>query len=72
MFLELGAENFLFETLSTDAGVAETAAYIKSRRAGAFVLASFASLPDGYTREGSRCGRWPPGWPPAARWTRWA
>ena len=52
MFLELGAENFLFETLSTDAGVAETAAYIKSRRPGAFVLASFASLPDGYTREG--------------------
>ena len=52
VFLELGAENFLFETLSTDAGVAETAAYIKSRRPGAFVLASFASLPDGYTREG--------------------
>ena len=52
VFLELGAENFLFETLSTDAGVAETAAYIKSRRPEAFVLVSFASLPDGYTREG--------------------
>src|SRR5699024_6593972 len=46
------AVNFLFETLSTDAGVAETAAYIKSRRPEAFVLVSFASLPDGYTREG--------------------
>lgn len=52
VFLEMGAENFLFETLSTDAGVAETAAYIKSRRPEAFVLVSFASLPDGYTREG--------------------
>ena len=52
LFLELGAVNFLFETLSTDAGVAETAAYIKSRRPEAFVLVSFASLPDGYTREG--------------------
>lgn len=52
VFLEMGAENFLFETLSTDAGVAETVAYIKSRRPEAFVLVSFASLPDGYTREG--------------------
>lgn len=52
VFLEMGAENFLFETLSTDAGVTETAAYIKSRRPEAFVLVSFASLPDGYTREG--------------------
>ena len=59
IFLEMGAQNFLFETLSTDAGVAETAAYIKSRRPGAFILVSFAALPDGYT-------------PPAARWTRWA
>ena len=52
IFLEKGAQNFLFETLSTDAGVAEAAAYIKSRCPGAFVLVSFAVLPDGYTREG--------------------
>ena len=52
VFLDLGAENFLFETLSTDEGVAETAAFIKARRPGAFILVSFASLPDGYTREG--------------------
>ena len=52
IFLEMGAENFLFETLSSDAGVAETAAYIKERRPGAFILVSFAALPDGYTREG--------------------
>ena len=55
VFLDLGAENFLFETLSTDEGVAETAAFIKARRPGAFVLVSFASLPDGYTREGRSC-----------------
>ena len=52
IFLEMGAENFLFETLSTDAGVAEAAAYIKGRRPDAFILVSFAALPDGYTREG--------------------
>ena len=55
VFLELGAENFLFETLSSDAGLAEAAAYIKSRRPDAFVLVSFAALPDGYTREGLSC-----------------
>ena len=55
VFLDLGAENFLFETLSTDEGVAETAAFIKARRPGAFILVSFASLPDGYTREGRSC-----------------
>ena len=67
IFLEMGAENFLFETLSTDAGVAEAAAYIKGRRPDAFILVSFAALPDGYTRSAP----WPSGWPPAALWTRW-
>ncbi len=55
VFLEMGAENFLFETLSTDAGVAEAAGYIKARCPGAFILVSFAALPDGYTREGLAC-----------------
>ena len=55
VFLELGAENFLFETLSTDDGVAEAAAYIKQQRPEAFILVSFAALPDGYTREGRSC-----------------
>ena len=54
-FLDLGAENFLFETLSTDDGIAEAAAYIKARCPRAFVLVSFAALPDGYTREGLSC-----------------
>lgn len=55
VFLAQGAKNFLFETLSSDAGVAEAAAYIKERCPEAFVLVSFAVLPDGYTREGLRC-----------------
>ena len=55
VFLTLGAKNFLFETLSTDAGAAEAAEYIKSRCPGAFVMVCFAVLPDGYTREGLHC-----------------
>lgn len=54
-FLTQGAKNFLFETLSSDVGVAEAAVYIKERCPEAFVLVSFAVLPDGYTREGLRC-----------------
>ena len=51
-FAALGAKNFLFETLSSDAGVAEAAKQIKEAVPDAFVLVSFAVLPDGYTREG--------------------
>ena len=54
-FAELGAKNFLFETLSTESGVAEAAKHIKETVPDAFVLVSFAVLPDGYTREGRHC-----------------
>ncbi len=54
-FAALGAKNFLFETLSTDAGVVEAARAIKEQVPEAFVLVSFAVLPDGYTREGQYC-----------------
>lgn len=54
-FAALGAKNFLFETLSSDAGVAEAARQIKEAVPDAFVLVSFAVLPDGYTREGMYC-----------------
>ena len=54
-FLALGAKNFLFETLSADTGVAEAAKQIKQAAPDAFVLVSFAVLPDGYTREGQHC-----------------
>ena len=44
-FAALGAKNFLFETLSSDAGVAEAAKKIKETVPDAFVLVSFAVLP---------------------------
>ena len=54
-FQDLGAANFLFETLSSDAGVLEAVRAIKATAPDAFVLVSFAVLPDGYTREGVYC-----------------
>ena len=51
-FVEQGAKNFLFETLSSDAGVLEAVQAVKAQVSDAFVLVSFAVLPDGYTREG--------------------
>ena len=54
-FAAQGAKNYLLETLSTDTGVVEAAKYIKAAVPDAFVLVSFAVLPDGYTREGQHC-----------------
>lgn len=54
-FLQLGARCFLFETLSSDAGIAQTAAWIKAQCPDSFILVSFAVQPDGFTREGLRC-----------------
>ena len=56
-FAQLGAKNFLFETLSTDAGIAEAAKHIKQTVPDAFILVSFAVLPDGYTCEGRYCAQ---------------
>lgn len=55
--LDQGAEYFLFETLSSDAGVLEAVRAIRARCPHAFVLVSFAALPDGYTREGLACSQ---------------
>lgn len=55
LFAELGARNFLFETLSSDAGLLDAVGAIKAEVPDAFVLVSFAVLPDGYTREGMYC-----------------
>lgn len=52
LFLELGAEHFLFETNSSDQALAQAADYIKAHNPKAFVMVSFAVQPDGYTREG--------------------
>ena len=54
-FALLGARNFLFETLSTEEGVLEAIRALKQTVPEAFVLVSFAVLPDGYTREGRYC-----------------
>ena len=51
-FLDLGADCFLFETLSSDRGILEAADHIRKRNADAFIAVSFASEPDGYTRSG--------------------
>ena len=50
-FAALGARNFLFETLSSDAGLLDAVGAIKAEVPDAFVLVSFAVLPDGYTLE---------------------
>ena len=71
-FVEQGAKNFLFETLSSDAGVLEAVQAVKAQVPDAFVLVSFAVLPDGYTRDSSwaerpcRCRSCP------MRATRWS
>ncbi len=52
-FLALGLKHFLFETQSQDVGIHEAAAYIKEKAPDAFVLLSFAALPDGFTRTGA-------------------
>ena len=54
-FTARGARNFLFETLSSDAGLLDAVGAIKAEVPDAFVLVSFAVLPDGYTREGMYC-----------------
>ena len=54
-FRKLGAKNFLFETLSSDAGILEAVRTLKAAEPDAFVIVSFAVLPDGYTREGLYC-----------------
>lgn len=51
-FLELGAENFIFETFSTVRYIDKLAEYIKSKNENAFIIASFAINPEGYTRRG--------------------
>lgn len=53
-FLRNGIRNFLFETHSSDTGLKDAASYIKEQVPDAFLIASFAVSPDGYTREGLR------------------
>src|SRR3712207_6215780 len=52
IFLNLGAKNFLFETLDEAIALHEICEYIKSKCEEAFIIVSFAVNPDGYTRKG--------------------
>lgn len=52
IFLECGAENFLFETLENPEGIGEIASYIKQKNPDSFILVSFAASPEGYTQSG--------------------
>lgn len=52
IFLEKGAENFLFETLDEIGILMDVFEHIKKKKADAFIVASFAADPDGYTRKG--------------------
>lgn len=51
-FLELGAENFLFETNANAEGIAEAIELIRKEREDAYVIVSFAVQADGYSSEG--------------------
>ena len=51
-FIKQGAENFLFETLSDNDGIQEVAEFIREQVEDPFIIASFALLPEGYTRDG--------------------
>lgn len=52
IFIDCGAINFIFETNSSDEGIAEAAEHIKKAVPDAFIIVSFAVQPDGYTRDG--------------------
>ena len=52
IFIECGAVNFLFETLSEIAGLKNVMAHIKANVPGAVIVASFAVGQDGYTKSG--------------------
>lgn len=52
VFLKLGAKHFLFETNNSLEGLGEVCRYIKSKREDTFIILSFASSADGYTRSG--------------------
>ena len=56
VFLEMGAENFLFETFPSSEGLREACAFIRAQKPDAFLLVSFAAAPDGFTRPPAGAG----------------
>ena len=53
-FLNVGATCFLFETMQSGEGLAETATYIKASCPDAWIMVSFAADADGFTRAGEQ------------------
>lgn len=53
VFLELGAEYFIFETFSDDKCLKEISEYIKMKKPKSYILVEFAVSPEGYTRTGN-------------------
>jgi len=51
-FLRLGAKHFIFETFLSDTLIRPLATYLREVSPDAYILASFAILPDGFTAEG--------------------
>ena len=51
-FIDTGITNFVFETFAASHHPIKVSRYIKSRLPDAFILISFAVMPDGYSREG--------------------
>ncbi|MDF2878902.1 MAG: hypothetical protein K0S30_1998, partial [Clostridia bacterium] len=52
LFLDLGAENFIFETFSSGEYLLELAEYIKQQNPKTYILIEFAVSPEGMTRLG--------------------
>jgi homocysteine S-methyltransferase len=52
LFLDLGAENFIFETFSSGEYLLELAEYIKQKNPKTYILIEFAVSPEGMTRLG--------------------
>lgn len=53
LFIECGAENFIFETLAEFDPVSDALTYIRDRLPEAGIIVSFGASPDGYTRHGN-------------------
>ena len=53
-YLNVGATCFLFETMQSGEGLAETAAHIKASCPDAWIMVSFAADADGFTRAGEQ------------------
>lgn len=71
-FAALGARNFLFETLSSDAGLLDAVGAIKAEVPDAFVLVSLRSCPTATPGRACTAKTLPGGCRKAASWMPWA